>query len=86
MSTGQIRHGRATVSWGPRFYGPDTIVANCPVEAFPDLVVAVCLACEQHLAEIVDSARDESAVPNQRQQTGAEIPPACDSAPGIGVV
>ncbi|MFQ2844837.1 hypothetical protein [Mycobacterium paragordonae] len=47
-----VRHGRATVTWGPRYYGPDTIIANCPVESFIDLVIAVCLACEQHLAEI----------------------------------
>lgn len=86
MSTRQVRHGRATVSWEPRTYGRDQIVANCPADSFPDLVVAVCLACEQYLAEIIDSTRDESAPPNHRQPTGAEIPPACDSAPGIGVV
>lgn len=42
-----VRHGRATVSWGPRFYGPETVIANCPVEAFPDLVAAIELVRQQ---------------------------------------
>ena len=45
----RVAYGRATVTWGPRFYGPDYIVANAPVADFDDLLQAVKLAhAEQH--------------------------------------
>lgn len=33
-----VKHGAASVSWGPRMYGPDTIVANAPIDAITDLM------------------------------------------------
>lgn len=47
MTAGQrktIRRGKATVSWGPKPYGSDKIIANAPLDAFDDLVVAVLAA------------------------------------------
>lgn len=80
MSATKIQHGRATVSWGPRIYGPPTIIANCPVFAFTDLVVAVCLACEQYLAQFTrDETRDETRLTNPGHQTGPVSPPASSS-------
>lgn len=43
----KVKHGRACVSWGPKQYGPDMMLASCPVEAFQDLVEAVQLAAQE---------------------------------------
>lgn len=32
-----VKHGKATVSWGPKTYGADAIVASCPVAHAGDL-------------------------------------------------
>jgi hypothetical protein len=66
--TGQVRHGRATVSWGP-----DTIVANClvddgrtHVDAATDLKKAVSLAIEE--------IRREKAARAPQPPAGASLP------------
>jgi hypothetical protein len=41
-----VRHGKATVSWGS---GPDTIIANAPVDSINDLVHAIDLARQRIL-------------------------------------
>lgn len=43
----RLKVGRATVNWGPRIYGPATIVACAPAEAVDDLVEAVLQARKQ---------------------------------------
>lgn len=46
MRDGQqrVRYGTATVSWGPRPWGPDRVIANGVVESFDDLIEAVRIA------------------------------------------
>jgi hypothetical protein len=78
-----VRHGRAIVSWGPVTYGADRITANCPVDAFPDLVVAARIACEQWITS--DETRDGSGTPNPGQPIGPESPPVVRTAPGINI-
>lgn len=46
-----VKVGRATVSWGPRTYGADAIIASCPVASAADLVEAVRLAYAEITAE-----------------------------------
>lgn len=52
---GRVNYGKATVSWGPRTYGPHTIVANAPLGAISDLVAAVLRAQVE-----IDAQREEA--------------------------
>jgi hypothetical protein len=43
----RLRIGRATANWGPRIYGPPTIVASAPVDAIEDILAVILEARKQ---------------------------------------
>lgn len=55
--SGRVKIGRAIVTWGPRMYGVDKIVANAPMDAIDDLAAAIIEAKAQIDAAQIDTPK-----------------------------